>query len=77
MYAVGIIVVTHALLESPSKRVALYDDQVGNEIWLYLMILIVLLAVRIPVIRSTLANLRHKPGGWKRIIAWMKNSSRA
>ncbi len=62
VYAAGLIVISHALLESPNKRVAGYEPQVGIELGLYLAILIALLAARIPSVRSILANLRHKHG---------------
>jgi methionine sulfoxide reductase heme-binding subunit len=62
VYATGLIVVGHALLESSNKRVAGHDPQVSIELGLYLAILIMLLAARIPTIRSTLVNLRHRRG---------------
>jgi sulfoxide reductase heme-binding subunit YedZ len=62
VYAAGLIVVAHALLESSNKRVAGYEPQVSVELGLYLMIVVLLLAARIPVIRSTLANQRRRPG---------------
>ncbi|MBI5567467.1 MAG: ferric reductase-like transmembrane domain-containing protein [Chloroflexi bacterium] len=62
IYATGLIVVVHALLESSNKRVAGYEPQVAVEHALYLTILIGLLAVRIPAIRSAVANLKHRPG---------------
>ena len=62
VYAAGLIVVGHALLESSNKRVAGYEPQVSVELGLYLAILLLLLAARIPVVRSTLANLRHGRG---------------
>jgi sulfoxide reductase heme-binding subunit YedZ len=70
VYAAGIIVVVHALLEAPNKRVAFSDPQAGIEIGIYLAILIALLAVRIPAVRSTLASLRHGQGAGKRGVAW-------
>jgi sulfoxide reductase heme-binding subunit YedZ len=62
VYAAGMIVVGHALLESSNKRVAGYEPQVSTELGLYLVILILLLAARIPAVRSTLAGLRRRPG---------------
>jgi sulfoxide reductase heme-binding subunit YedZ len=59
VYAAGLIVIGHALLESSNKRVAGYEPQVSVELGLYLAILLLLLAARIPAVRSTLANLRH------------------
>jgi len=65
VYAAGIVISSHALLESSNKRVVAYDSQVGIETGLYLAILIALLAMRIPALRSTIANLRHKQGAWR------------
>ena len=62
VYAAGLIVVGHALLESSNKRVAMHDPQVSVELGLYLAILLLLLAARIPAVRSTLVNLRHRRG---------------
>ena len=62
VYAAGLIVVAHALLESSNKRVAGYEPQVSAELGLYLSILLLLLAARIPVVRATLANLKHGRG---------------
>jgi methionine sulfoxide reductase heme-binding subunit len=59
VYAAGMIALLHALLEAPSKRVFLYDPAAELEIRLYLVLLIVLLIVRIPAIRSVVAGLRH------------------
>jgi sulfoxide reductase heme-binding subunit YedZ len=68
VYGAGVIAILHALLESPSKRVAPHDPQAGNEVILYLVILAVLLAARVPVVRSTLANLRNNRGVRKATI---------
>jgi sulfoxide reductase heme-binding subunit YedZ len=65
VYAAGLIVLGHALLESDNKRVAGHEPQVSTELGLYLAILLVLLAARVPVVRSTLAGLRHKLGARK------------
>jgi methionine sulfoxide reductase heme-binding subunit len=62
VYTAGLIVVGHALLESSNKRVAMHDPQVSVELGLYLAILLLLLAARIPAVRSTLVNLRHRRG---------------
>lgn len=59
VYAAGLIVIGHALLESSNKRVAGHEPQVSIELGLYLAILLLLLAARIPAVRSTLANLRR------------------
>jgi len=60
VYAAGLIVVAHALLESSNKRVAGYEPQISTELGLYLILLFLLLAARIPTFRSTLAGLRHR-----------------
>jgi sulfoxide reductase heme-binding subunit YedZ len=62
VYAAGLIVSAHALLESSNKRVAGYEPQVSIELGLYLAIWLLLLAARIPTIRSTLVNLRQRRG---------------
>ncbi len=62
VYAAGLIVVAHALLESSNKRVAMHEPEVSTELGLYLVILILLLAARIPAVRSTLAGWRHRRG---------------
>jgi sulfoxide reductase heme-binding subunit YedZ len=61
VYAAGLIVIGHALLESSNKRVAGYEPQVSVELGLYLAILLMLLAARIPAVRSFLADLRRRP----------------
>jgi sulfoxide reductase heme-binding subunit YedZ len=60
VYAAGCITLVHGLLESSHKRVAFFDPQAGLEVQLYLGILFVLLAVRIPVVRTHLVILRHR-----------------
>jgi hypothetical protein len=55
-----VIVIVHALLESSNKRVAMNEPEVTTELMLYLALLIVLLAARIPTVRSALANLRYR-----------------
>jgi methionine sulfoxide reductase heme-binding subunit len=60
VYAAGCIALVHGLLESSHKRVALFDSQAALEVQLYLGILVVLLAVRIPAIRTRLVNLRYR-----------------
>ena len=62
VYAAGLIVIGHALLEASNKRVAGHEPQVGIELGLYLAILIALLAARIPTVRSTLVTLRYRTG---------------
>ena len=65
VYAAGLIVIGHALLESSNKRVAGYEPQVSVELGSYLALLLLLLAARIPSVRSRLANLRHRLGSRK------------
>jgi sulfoxide reductase heme-binding subunit YedZ len=61
VYAAGIIVIVHGLFEAAfSKRALITDSQVTYEVQLYLAILVILLGVRIPAVRSALANLRHR-----------------
>lgn len=60
VYLAGILAVVHGLLESiTSKRVAVTDHDAQYELWIYIVLLTVLLAVRIPVIRTALASLRQ------------------
>jgi sulfoxide reductase heme-binding subunit YedZ len=61
VYAAGIIVITHGLLEAAfSKRVLATSSQVTYELQVYLAILVILLGVRIPAVRSAIAGLRHR-----------------
>lgn len=61
VYAAGIIVLLHAMLEATSsKRVIAVDPQIGYEMVLYTVMLIVLLIARIPAVRASLASLRHR-----------------
>lgn len=60
VYITGIVVLVHALLEAPSKRVFPHAQQIVAELTLYLIVLIVLLAVRIPVVRVGVSSLRHR-----------------
>lgn len=59
VYAAGLIILVHAWLESPNKRVIFAEPQIALEIGLYAVILLVLLAARIPALRHTIANLRR------------------
>lgn len=61
VYAAGIIVLVHAWLESPNKRVIFAESQIALEIGLYAVILLALLAARIPAFRHAIANLRRPP----------------
>ena len=65
IYPAGLIIIGHALLESSNKRVAGHEPQVSVELGLYLALLLLLLAARIPSVRSRLANLRHRLGSRK------------
>jgi methionine sulfoxide reductase heme-binding subunit len=59
VYGAGIAVVLHALLAATnSKRMFVNDPKAIDEVRLYLAILIVLLVVRIPFVRSGLLQLR-------------------
>jgi sulfoxide reductase heme-binding subunit YedZ len=61
VYAAGVIGIVHGLLESASsKRVFVYDPRTIEEVWIYLFALVVLLAARIPVVRASIADLRHR-----------------
>jgi sulfoxide reductase heme-binding subunit YedZ len=61
VYAAGVIVITHGLLEAAfSKRLLVANSDVTYELRLYLAILVILLGVRIPAVRSALASLRHR-----------------
>jgi sulfoxide reductase heme-binding subunit YedZ len=60
VYAAGIVGLVHGLLESGNKRVFFFDDQIAPEVQLYLVILAMVLAVRIPPVRKALAQLRHR-----------------
>jgi sulfoxide reductase heme-binding subunit YedZ len=63
VYAAGIIGLVHGLLEAESsKRVLIVDPFASNEVTLYLIALVVLLAVRIPAVRATIANLKYRRG---------------
>lgn len=61
VYAAGIIVLVHAWLESPNKRVIFTEPQITVEIGLYAVILLALLAARLPAFRHAIANLRRPP----------------
>jgi DMSO/TMAO reductase YedYZ heme-binding membrane subunit len=63
VYAAGIVIMAHAMLESTSsKRVLVYDPDAASETWLYLIALVVLLAVRLPTVRGAIGNLKHRRG---------------
>lgn len=63
VYAAGIIGLTHGLIEAlSSKRVNMYDPLTWYEVVVYVVILALLLAARIPVVRKFLVSLRHRPG---------------
>jgi sulfoxide reductase heme-binding subunit YedZ len=60
VYPAGILILAHGLLEASNSRVVAHDPLAGIETMLYLAILLLLLVVRIPAVRSTIAHLRHK-----------------
>jgi sulfoxide reductase heme-binding subunit YedZ len=63
VYAAGIVLLLHGLLEArSSKRVNVYDPQTSDEVMIYVALLVVLLVARIPVVRSGIASLRHRQG---------------
>lgn len=62
VYIAGLLVTTHAVLELPSKRAMRADPHMTTEVVAYLVIVLMLLAVRIPPIRTRLANLRFRRG---------------
>jgi sulfoxide reductase heme-binding subunit YedZ len=63
VYVAGFIAIVHGLLEvSFSKRVLVYEPEAAYELRLYLLILVVLLAMRIPTFRASLASLRYRQG---------------
>jgi sulfoxide reductase heme-binding subunit YedZ len=59
VYPASVAVLVHGLLESiSSKRVLAFDEYARDELILYLAILILLLAARIPFVRAGLVTLR-------------------
>lgn len=63
VYAAGILGVVHGLIEATShKYVSLYNPITWHEIVVYMVILALLLATRLPVVRRFLVNVRHRPG---------------
>lgn len=60
VYAAGILVVVHALLETSGKRVATVDPQANIEVSIYILLLTLLLAARLPAVRSALGNWRQR-----------------
>lgn len=60
VYAAGVIGLLHGLLETGHKFVAMEQPEAAAEIWLYLILLAILLAMRIPPLRRALARLRHQ-----------------
>jgi methionine sulfoxide reductase heme-binding subunit len=60
VYGAGIAVVLHALLAATnSKRMFVNDPKAVDEVRLYLVILIILLVVRIPLVRTLIKRLRQ------------------
>ncbi len=60
VYAAGVLGLAHGLLETGHKFVAMNQPESANEIWLYLGLLAILLALRIPSVRKYMASLRHR-----------------
>jgi sulfoxide reductase heme-binding subunit YedZ len=61
VYLAGILIAFHAMLATQaSKRIALRDPDVLPELILYFLLLIVLLAVRIPLVRRVLLDVGRK-----------------
>lgn len=56
VYLAGAMAVAHAILEAPNSRVTNYDPDMLTEAIIYLVVLSILLAVRLPLLRSA---LRH------------------
>lgn len=54
VYAAGVFAVVHAILEAPNSRVKSYDPNVLTEAIIYLAILSILLAARLPQLRALL-----------------------
>lgn len=61
VYFAGGTVVFHAILATNGKKIALSDPDTIYEINLYLVILIVLLALRIPFVRGATQQIKHVP----------------
>jgi DMSO/TMAO reductase YedYZ heme-binding membrane subunit len=57
VYVAGLIALTHAWLEAPSKRVAAYNVLVGPEVILYAVLWLALLTARLPAVRGALRRL--------------------
>ena len=61
VYLAGILLTFHAILATQaSKRIAVRDPEVLPELILYFLLLIVLLAVRIPLVRRVLLDVGRK-----------------
>lgn len=61
VYAAGIIMLVHALLSTTqSKKVLVYDPTAPQELSLYLALLILLLAVRLPQVKRALIKNRKR-----------------
>ncbi len=60
VYIAGVIALMHGLLEATSgKNVLVYNPWASHEVGVYLIVLILLLVVRIPAVRTSFANLRY------------------
>ena len=60
VYLAGILLDFHAMLATSTKRVFLRDPNVLPELILYFLLLIVLLAVRIPLVRQVIMDVGRK-----------------
>lgn len=60
VYVAGILLAFHAMLAAATKRVFLRDPDVLPELILYFLLLIVLLAVRIPLVRRVMQRVGRK-----------------
>ena len=54
VYVAGVLAIVHAILEAPNSRVTSYDPDMLTEAIIYLVILCILLAARLPQLRSVL-----------------------
>lgn len=57
VYVAGAIILLHAWLETPNKRVVFLEPQIALEVALYGVAVVILLAVRIPAVRQVLKTL--------------------
>ena len=80
VYLAGISVAFHAMLATnASKRIAVRDPDVLPELVLYFLLLVIVLAMRIPFVRRTVQKVRASPflGGQPPILSSNRDSSGA